>query len=243
MATESGKPLPELPDVPITRLSVNARAHRAKFIRWLFQNEGSVEADYKEEWSCLFEDSLESLSESVAHGGWLASAWSRKRDADGPNGAINQDSEASTGSEPVKFASLASTDVLQDLRDRIKTPPSTPTAKHLVLCLSGPSRLTDEEDGGYDFVPTNIGCVFRSGHFNVSDSNASFLYGTDKWDHTFSKGPFTPKSPCFLTVLTKTQRVIARLLEGHLHSRALQIETNTRNSPNFSASAFTFSFP
>lgn len=189
MTTEAGKPLPEIPEQvkPITTLSLNARAHRAKFIRWFLQTEGDVEEDYREEWTNSFEDALDALGESVAQGQWMSSAWAHKRVRNG--GGDDKDPAAAVRS---RVQDMASGDALQQIRDLISSPVSSPNSfKHLVLCLSGPGNLKDEEEGGFDFLASNIGCIFRSGHFNASDSNASFLYGTDTWD-TRSDGELRP---------------------------------------------------
>lgn len=182
MATDDSKPLPDIPDTPVTTLSVSARAHRAKFIRWLMQNEANLEEDYREEWSSVFEDALDALGESVSQGRWLSSAWDRKRPA-GVQSSGDETYHAGAQTEHVNFSSLESAKALQGMRARTSALPS-PTvtgSKHLVLCLSGPSRLTNDEYAGFDFIASNIGCVFRSEYFNASDHYASFLYGRDTW--------------------------------------------------------------
>jgi hypothetical protein len=213
MTTEAGKPLPRIPKEvkPITALSLNARAHRANFLRWFLQNEGGVEEDYMQEWINVFEDALDALGESVGQGKWLSSAWANKRAAETQPDGGNDDKGPATD-ERRHVPDLASDGALQQIRARIASPLSSSAAdgfKHLVLCLSGPGNLRDDEEGGFDFLASNIGCIFRSGHFNPNDSNVSFLYGIDTWD-TRGKGELCPSK----YVSLNQSYILSRYLEN-----------------------------
>lgn len=72
MATQ--KPLPAIPTVPnLTTLVVEARNHRARFIRhFLSDIQDSWLEPNRETWACTLEDSLDRLSSSLSRGGWLA---------------------------------------------------------------------------------------------------------------------------------------------------------------------------
>lgn len=71
MATH--KPLPALPPPPLTTLSIDARAHRARLIRHLLSElpDPVIQARH-EGWAFAIEEALDALSSSLAHNDWLA---------------------------------------------------------------------------------------------------------------------------------------------------------------------------
>jgi len=83
---------------------------------------------------------------------------------------------------------------LQQIRDLIARPPlptSKPSAKHLLLCLVPISADLPIEDGGFDVVPHNTGCVFTPGFFSLpeafsEEAASGILFGLDEWDGLYS---------------------------------------------------------
>ncbi|KAF7355623.1 hypothetical protein MSAN_01479600 [Mycena sanguinolenta] len=208
------KPLPAIPVVPVatvhnlTTLSIDAREHRARFIRYIL-SEAAVE-DAEDSWAAALEDALDGLSEAVARGRWLAGVKRRRKakphsrqstarsDTDlsssttqSSSCSLSDDSGLSASSSAVAFPQSPTVDALRQIRALTTqpTPPNPkPEPKHLLLCLAplGSRIAIPNEDSGFDLIPANISCAFKPALFALpeddSDEASSILYGLTEWD-------------------------------------------------------------
>ncbi|KAF9257326.1 hypothetical protein L218DRAFT_949255 [Marasmius fiardii PR-910] len=115
--------------------------------------------------------------ESIGQGGWLVGirrAWSLSNlDSGGTEGDDNNNSE----SDVEKDAKIRQ---LSELAARQLPPTPLPTSKHLLLCLApvGSYVSLSEEDAGFDIIPSQIRCTFKSGVFVFPepDQDNTFLH-------------------------------------------------------------------
>ncbi|KAK7007378.1 hypothetical protein R3P38DRAFT_3325358 [Favolaschia claudopus] len=207
------KPLPEIPIPPVvpvvatppnlTTLSVDAREHRARFIRHVL-SEAEVD-DGEDLWKATLEDALDSLSDAVTRGRWLAGLKrghvTRRRDEEPQRSNLfltRTDTMSSAASSlrsivssPVAFPEDPTVEALRQIRDLASQPalPNPKTeSKHLLLCLAplGSRIAVPNEDSGFDLIPANVGCVFKPSVYSLpeddSDEPSSILYGLAEWD-------------------------------------------------------------
>ncbi|KAJ6515534.1 hypothetical protein C8R45DRAFT_1067124 [Mycena sanguinolenta] len=204
------KPLPAIPVVPVvatvhnlTTLSIDAREHRARFIRYIL-SEAAVE-DAEDSWASALEDALDGLSEAVARGRWLAGVKRRRKskphsrqsmarsDTDMSSSTTQSNSSilSDDSGSLVAFPQSPTVDALRQIR-ALTTQPAPPNPKtdpkHLLLCLAplGSRIAIPDEDSGFDLIPANIGCAFKPGLFALPEDDAdeasSILYGLSEWD-------------------------------------------------------------
>ncbi|KAE9404217.1 hypothetical protein BT96DRAFT_935786 [Gymnopus androsaceus JB14] len=189
------KPLPPTPD--LMRLSVKAREHRARFIRFVLSELDDIWLEHNlEEWANVFEDVLDDLGNSVGQGQWLSGIKRGRKQKQKPK----LEKENSTS------------DQLKQLR-QIVAEPDVPSrirrSKHLILCLAPLGTRVPEEDSGFDIVPLSFGCKFTTGSFILPedpDNLDAILYGFQDWEG----GTFTLKgvpSPQHYRVLAKTLKL------------------------------------
>ncbi|KAF7358551.1 hypothetical protein MVEN_00906500 [Mycena venus] len=209
------KPLPAIPAIPqvayvpnLTTLSVDAREHRARFIRHIL-SESDLD-DGEDSWAVALEDALDSLSDAVSRGRWLAGvkrghATRRREPQQRPRQSLSRtDTMSSSASSAlqsimseetaesiVAFPQSPSVDALRQIRALAAQPAppnSKPEPKHLLLCMAplGSRIAIPNEDSSFDLIPANIGCVFKAAVFSLpeddSDEPSSILYGLAEWD-------------------------------------------------------------
>ncbi|KAJ7078985.1 hypothetical protein C8R43DRAFT_910254 [Mycena crocata] len=190
-------PTPSAPTTPavqnLTTLSIEARAHRGRFIRHILSD---AELEDGEGWACALEDALDGMSDAVARGKWLAGVkrGRRRRQIDAPRNSLptlsRTHTDTSGDAESVTFP--APPDALTQLRElagQSILPSRSPVPKHLLLCVAPlGSRIAaplPSEDSGFSIVPANVGCVFTPSVFAFPESDAdstSILYGLAEWN-------------------------------------------------------------
>ncbi|KAJ7330381.1 hypothetical protein DFH08DRAFT_786154 [Mycena albidolilacea] len=183
------KPLPAIPALPPARnpaanpspttLSLEAREHRARFIRYILADAALDDPD--DEWAQAFEEALDGLSDAVARGRWLAGVKGR-RSLNTPNSTSANSTSADSDLPD------ADTDALMRIRALAARPtPPTPQGhlepKHLVLCLAplGSTLPVPAEDSGFALIPANVGCTFTPSVYAL-ETEDSVLYGLREWD-------------------------------------------------------------
>ena len=92
----------------------------------------------------------------------------------------------------------ASLEQLRDLASKPVPPTPKPSAKHLLLTVSGPPASEPSEDMGFKLVRASIHCAFRPGEFVLPKAideedtiDPVVLYGLENWDCKY-------KSVCIL---------------------------------------------
>ncbi|KAJ7172306.1 hypothetical protein C8R46DRAFT_1085479 [Mycena filopes] len=198
------KPLPAIPHqvlatVPnLTTLSIDARNHRARFIRAILAEAELADA---EEWAAALEDALDGLSDAVGRGRWLAGVKrerglrrpQREQHAFQPRRVLARtDTMASNASSAVSAlqsivsdasdhasSSTADSPTVEALRQiralsaQPTLPNPKPAPKHLLLCLAplGSRIAVPQEDSGFDLIPANLACVFKPGVFSLPEAD------------------------------------------------------------------------
>ncbi|KAJ7825987.1 hypothetical protein B0H14DRAFT_3874219 [Mycena olivaceomarginata] len=195
-------PAPAAASPRSTTLSLEAREHRARFIRYILADAALDDPD--DEWAQAFEEALDGLTDAVARGRWLA----------GVKGRRSPTSANST--------SAADTDALTHLR-ALATRPAPPTPqghrepKHLVLCLVplGSALPVPAEDCGFALIPANLGRTFTPSVYALETAD-SVMYGLREWnaakgnDVKLIGGTFTLRN--LSSPLAQTHTALARAL-------------------------------
>ncbi|KAJ7440325.1 hypothetical protein B0H11DRAFT_2292992 [Mycena galericulata] len=220
------KPLPEIPNLPLTtttttnnsnaapnltKLSTDARRHRAAVLRYLLAETAlNLNEDERVDWAGALEEALDALGEAVGRGKWLAGVKRGRQRETSPRGTILQTDTASSQSSNAECATADTAEQKNATetteRDRLAAlrllaaqptlPNPRPGPKHLLLCVAPlGSRLAaplPKEDSGFALVPSRIGCVFTPGSFTLpedDDAATSVLYGLAEWDATSPAPP------------------------------------------------------
>ncbi|KAJ6535129.1 hypothetical protein B0H19DRAFT_1271776 [Mycena capillaripes] len=203
------KPLPAIPVVAtapnLTTLSVEARAHRGRFIRHIL-SEAELD-DGEGSWAAALEDALDTLSDAVARGRWLTGVKKGRREraplverkpmartdtmSSSASSALQSVVSDASAESLVAFPQSPAVESLRTIR-ALAAQPAPPNPKpeprHLLLCLAplGSRIAVPSEDSGFDLVPANVGCVFKPTVFSLpeedSDEPSSILYGLAEWD-------------------------------------------------------------
>ncbi|KAF9254634.1 hypothetical protein L218DRAFT_1082241 [Marasmius fiardii PR-910] len=227
-----------------TVLCVQARQHRNKFIRFVLDevsqnSEGLLDVGWiernRDELSWSIEDALDDLGRSIGQGGWLVGI-RRARSLSKLHSGGTEGDDSNSDSDVEKDAKVRQ---LSELASQQLPPTLLPTPKHLLLCLApvGSYVSLPEEDAGFDIIPSQIRCTFKSGVFVFPepDQDNTFLYGYDEWSPLLSSsnplrlvgGTFqfsgVPGPPAFHAALGKALKLtiyqhISLLLEQHLLS-------------------------
>ncbi|KAJ7687858.1 hypothetical protein B0H17DRAFT_1069454 [Mycena rosella] len=232
------KPLPAIPGVAtvpnLTTLSIDARGHRGRFIRYILADADLDDA--VELWAAALEDALDMLSDAVARGRWLAAVKRGRRTAEHeqtrkPMARTDTMASAQSGvsdaseqtAESIAFPQSPNEDALRQIRE-LAAQPVLPNpkleGKHLLLCVAplGSRIAVPSEDSGFDLVPANTGCVFKSATFALpeedSDDRSSILYGLVEWNTT---------SPAKLVGGTFTFKGVTSPPQHHALCKALRI--------------------
>ncbi|KAJ7052946.1 hypothetical protein C8F01DRAFT_1169335 [Mycena amicta] len=237
------KPLPALPtnvttNLTLTTLSTDARDHRGRLIRALLSEEGMEgENGNGEMWASALEEALDGLSEGVARGRWLAGvkrARRRRRPREQPDIDVLSISSSIVSISTTSTSSSAAPDVLASLRTAIAQPVGPNELRHLLLCVGTASSRTPalpSEDSGFDLVAANVGCIFRTGVFELpeddNEARSAVLFGLDEWDDDltpklvggtfFFKGVTSPSQHASLTRILRLSIYthLSLLLEQH----------------------------
>ncbi|KAK7035354.1 hypothetical protein VNI00_011885 [Paramarasmius palmivorus] len=223
----------------MTTLCVQAREHRARFVRFVLdeviQEQDASDAAWldrnKDELTWAIEDGLDELGRRMGQGGWLVGV-KRARDMLESQSDLNLDFE-----DLDKASAIAQ---LREIAARPLPPTPIPTSKHLLLCLAdvGSRIALPDEDGGFDIIPSQIRCIFKPDVFifpeGTSPPEETLLYGYNEWNSTLSListtlrlvgGTFqftsVPGSSSFHGCLAKIMKLaiyqhISLLLEQHL---------------------------
>ncbi|KAL0570221.1 hypothetical protein V5O48_011743 [Marasmius crinis-equi] len=221
----------------LATLSIEARQHRYRFIRFVLdevnQEQGPADLEWiernKDELIWTIEDALDDLGKNIGQGGWLVGIRRTRTLLESYDSATTND----TDDEKIRQ--------LRELAARPYPPTPLPASKHLLLCFApvGSRIALPEEDSGFDIIPTQTRCMFKPNVFVFPDEaeGNSFLYGSDEWTSSLLSssssamplrlvgGTFqfisVPGSPSFRAILSKVLKLtiyqhLSLLLEQHL---------------------------
>ncbi|KAJ3812441.1 hypothetical protein F5876DRAFT_37385 [Lentinula aff. lateritia] len=245
------KPLPEPPSTSktpnLTRLSIQARKHRERSIRFVLSELNDAWIDNNlEEWTRALEDALDDLASSMSQSRWLTGfkrnkafkekqpKKKRKLDEKVDLTENSDGSRRSAGGDEIFDNGLRKSDIqisssnserLERLRQIVAEPdvPSrTPKSRHLLLCLAplGSRVALPNEDSGFNLVPSILGCSFRNDVFVLPEGGEEMdviLYGLHEWNTSVEQMSTHPVGGTF------TLQGIPSLQQHRALSKALKL--------------------
>ena len=177
------KPLPEPPTQTIgpTTLSIDARLHRARLLRHIFEDiEESGVQSKKDGWVYAFEEVLDELAVAIHTGGWIAflkEARATQVVAQAVDKAPEEKPEKTEQEQLEKEEPKPNP--LEKLRQRAEIRTLTGHGpRHLVLCVASHNLLG--HNGALDIITTSTSCTFSEGTFAMDkDDGSNVLFGLD----------------------------------------------------------------
>lgn len=190
----NNKPLPEPPALAIgpTTLSIEARLHRARLLRHLFEDieEPGVKSK-KDGWVYALEEALDELAGAVNSGGWMASLKEARATQDVPQ-PPDKPVEEKSDTNGIEEKEEPKPNPLERLRQRAEAIIIAGHGpRHLVLCVASHNLLG--HSGGLDIITNSTGCTFSEGTFALDkDDGSNVLFGLDDMgDSQLVGGTFT----------------------------------------------------
>jgi 1-phosphatidylinositol-3-phosphate 5-kinase len=180
------KPLPEPPAQMMgpTTLSIDARLHRARLLRHIFDDieEPGIQ-NKKDGWVYAFEEALDELAGAVDGGGWIPALKQARAVKDDQGKVVTVEEKTSGGKDEVGQEVLEKEEPkptpLERLQQRSQATSSAGEGpKHLVLCVASHGILGHH--GGFDNITTSTSCVFAVDSFAFDKPDGSnVLFGLD----------------------------------------------------------------
>lgn len=165
-----------------TTLSIDARLHRARLLRHIFEDveEPGIQ-NKKDGWVYAFEEVLDELAGAIDGGGWIAALREARAVKANPEKMVEEKPNGGEGEveQKVEEEEEPKPTPLERLRQRAQAKAIRGEGpRHLVLCAASHGILGHH--GGFDNITTTPSCIFTEGTFAFDKPDGSnVLFGLD----------------------------------------------------------------